>query len=89
MSIASVSLSSINIKLSGAASLTSNLHSDHWSCDLLLTLDNKDLNQVSEVSGFHEKHGFGGVPILAGSQIWFMSLLSKDFLNLHDKAAFP
>ena len=42
------------------------------------TFDNKDLNQISVPSGFHENKVLVGVHILAGSQIWFQSLLFKD-----------
>ena len=45
------------------------------------TSDNKDLNQISGPSGFRENMGLNlvGVPILAGSQTWFQSLLFKNF----------
>ena len=44
---------------------------------------NKDLNQISVPSGFRENMGLVGVPILAGLQTWFQSLLFKDFrLNM-------
>ena len=42
------------------------------------TSDNKDLNQITEPSGFRENMGLMGVHILAGSQTWFQSLLFKD-----------
>ena len=44
------------------------------------TLDNNDWNKISEPSAFRENMGLVGVPILAGSQTWFQSLLFKDFL---------
>ena len=44
------------------------------------TLDNKDLNQISEPRGFRENIGLMGVPILAGSQTWFQSLLFRIFV---------
>ena len=43
------------------------------------TLDNKDLNQISEPRGFRENIGLVGVPILAGPQTWSQSLLFKNF----------
>ena len=48
-------------------------------CLFRKTLDNKDINQISEPSRFCENMGLVGVPILAGSQTWFQSLLFKDF----------
>ena len=48
---------------------------------LARALDNMDLNQISVPSGFHENMVWVGVHILTGSQIWFQSLLFKDFRN--------
>ena len=48
------------------------------------TIDNKDWNQISEPSAFRENMGLVGVPILAGSQTWFQSLLFKDFHFRYD-----
>ena len=36
-------------------------------------------NQISEPSAFRKNMGLVGVPILAGPQTWFQSLLFKDY----------
>ena len=51
------------------------------------TLDNKDINQISEPSGCRENMGLVGVPILAGSQTWFQSLLLRIFQFLRGQKA--
>ena len=43
------------------------------------TLDNKDINQISEPSSFLKNMSLVGVPILTASQTWFQSLLFKNF----------